>query len=76
MNVNQKPKYPDREIVDLTSNVVRVYIEKDYRNYTLEEDGVEFVKVQQACSGCFPIFMNNQLAHMDVNGCLHQEWNK
>jgi hypothetical protein len=71
MNVN-KEEFKDRLVIDLTENEdqPKIYTEKDYRNLTLEEDGIEFVKVQQCCHGCFPIFQLNQLAHMDPGGCL------
>lgn len=71
MNVN-KEIYQDHLVIDLTENEdnPKIYIEKHYRNYTLKNDGVEFIKVQQCCPGCFPIFQLNQLAHMDPGGCL------
>jgi hypothetical protein len=69
-----KNQYPNltHKTFDLTENEdqPKIYIEKDYRNYTLKEDGIEFVKVQQCCPGCFPHFQLNQLAHMDPGGCL------
>jgi hypothetical protein len=71
MSVNKKV-YENRLIIDLTENEdkPKIYTEKHYCNYTLEDDGVQFVKVQQCCPGCYPIFQPNQLAHMEPNGCL------
>jgi hypothetical protein len=71
MSVNQK--YPDTYVIDLTGDNPKEYIEKDYRNLTLEEDGIQFVEVKKCCPGCFPIFQLNQLAHMDPGGCLYSE---
>ena len=73
-NVN-KIEYSNILVIDLTENedIPRIYIQKDYRNLTLEEDGIKFIKIQQCCSGCFPIFQCNQLAHMDYGGCLYNE---
>jgi hypothetical protein len=75
-NSVNKDKYPNVLIIDLTENedIPKIYIQKDYRNLTLENDGIEFIKVQQCCKGCFPIFQLNQLAHMDYGGCLYQEY--
>jgi hypothetical protein len=47
-----------------------VYLQKDYRNLTLEEDGLQFIEIKPYCKGCYPIFQCNQLAHMDYGGCL------
>ncbi len=80
MNVNKEKEkerilFENKLVIDLLEdeNKPKIYIEKDYRNYTLEEDGLIFVKVQNYCTGCYPIFMNNQLAHMDFGGCLYRE---
>ncbi len=74
INVN-KDKYPSTIIVDLTENedVPKIYIQKDYRNLTLEDDGVQFIEAKHYCTGCYPIFQCNQLAHMDYGGCLYSE---
>ncbi len=74
MSVNTN--YPDTVIVDLTKDEdhPEIYIQKDYRNYTLKDDGVIFVEAKRLCPGCYPIFQPNQLAHMDPGGCLCQDY--
>ncbi len=73
-NVNQE-KYPNILVIDLTKNedVPEIYIQKDYRNLTLEEDGLQFIEAKPYCIGCYPVFQCNQLAHMDYGGCLYSE---
>jgi hypothetical protein len=75
MNSVNQEKYPNITVIDLTKNEdkAEIYIQKDYRNLTLKEDGIEFVKIQRCCPGCFPVFQCNQLAHMDYGGCLYSE---
>ena len=51
----------------------QIYIQKDYRNLTLEEDGLQFIEAKPYCKGCYPDFQCNQLAHMDYGGCLYSE---
>jgi hypothetical protein len=74
MNVN-KEEFKDHLVIDLTENEdqPKIYIEKDYRNLTLEEDGIQFIEAKKICPGCYPIFQLNQLAHMDPGGCLFYE---
>ena len=70
-NVKQN-LYVNKLVIDLTKNEDKpeVYVQKDYRNLTLEEDGLQFIEIKPYCKGCYPIFQCNQLAHMDYGGCL------
>lgn len=67
--------YPNILVIDLTENKDKplIYIQKDYRNLSLKEDGLKFIEDRPTCSGCYPTYQCNQLAHMDYGGCLYNE---
>jgi hypothetical protein len=45
--------------------------EEDSLTYSPEDESCKFSK----CSGCYPIFQSNQLAHyQDKNGCMWGDW--
>ncbi len=57
-------------VCDIREDIPKWYMEKNPIYYTYKEDGIEYIRTQKCCPGCFPIFQLNQLAHMEFGGCL------
>ena len=47
--------------------------DKSTQTYLLPLESKKKTKKRKRCSGCYPNFQPNQLAHMELGGCLYED---
>lgn len=43
------------------------------KSSNVDETSNKSSNINKKCAGCYPIYRNNQIAHMDYGGCLYRD---